>query len=131
MTKKKGLGRGLQALIPTIDSEAKNSPNIVGELRDIPVGEIIINPAQPRVFFDESRLNELIESIREHGVIQPVIVRPLADKGYQLIAGERRMRACIQLGMQQIPALVRVASDLEASAVALIENIQQIGRAHV
>lgn len=127
MAKKKGLGRGLQALIPTVfaEGEENKSQTTVGQLREISIDEIRTSPSQPRVVFDEARLNELVESIREHGVIQPVVVRLVASNEYQLIAGERRVRACIQLGRQKIPALVREASDLEASAVALIENIQR------
>lgn len=125
MTKKKGLGRGLQALIPTMDNDSREENLLMGQLREISLTDIETNPGQPRLLVDETRLEELVKSIREHGLIQPVVVRP-RDKGrYQLIAGERRWRACIQLGLDKIPALVREASDLDASAVALIENIQR------
>ena len=125
MNKKKALGRGLQALIPIMDSDYKEENPVMGQLKEIPLTDIDTNPGQPRLLVDENRLEELVESIREHGVIQPVVVRPRDQGRYQLIAGERRWRACLQLGMDKIPALVREASDLEASAVALIENIQR------
>lgn len=125
MNKKKGLGRGLQALIPAVDIDSSKENPVTNKLREIPLSNIDPNPGQPRLIVDEARLEELVESIREHGVIQPVVVR-YTDKGrYQLIAGERRWRACNELGMEKIPALIREASDLEASAVALIENIQR------
>lgn len=125
MTKKKGLGRGLQALIPTMDKDSREENLVMGVLKEIPLSDIDTNPGQPRLLVDEKRLEELVKSISEHGVIQPVVVRSRDNGRYQLIAGERRWRACIQLGMDKIPALVREASDLEASAVALIENIQR------
>lgn len=125
MTKKKGLGRGLQALIPNADSDHREDNLVMRQLKEIQLTDIDTNPGQPRMLVDETRLEELVESIREHGVIQPVVVRPLDQGRYQLIAGERRWRACLQLGLEKIPAMVREASDLEASAVALIENIQR------
>lgn len=120
-SKKRGLGRGLGALIPTGPEEEKSG----GELKEIRVKDIIPNPEQPRMLIDREKLQELIESIKEHGVVQPVVVRPVGGDKYELIAGERRWRACKELGMEYIPALVKEYDDLQASAVALIENIQR------
>ncbi|MGH2401204.1 MAG: ParB/RepB/Spo0J family partition protein [Candidatus Limnocylindria bacterium] len=113
-----GLGRGLDALIPGRDDER-------GVL-EIALHRIERNPDQPRTAFDEGQLGELAASIAVHGVLQPVIVRELADGGYQLIAGERRLRAARLAGLQAIPAVVRDASSDESSLeLALIENLQR------
>jgi ParB family transcriptional regulator, chromosome partitioning protein len=90
----------------------------------IPTGSITPNPYQPRLHFDETALTELAESIRHHGVIQPIIVRP-AGNGYQVIAGERRLRAALRLGLGEIPAIVRPYTDEQALEAALIENLQR------
>lgn len=94
------------------------------ELREIPVDSILFNPHQPRKEFPESELEELAESIREHGVLQPVLVRPY-KKGYELVAGERRVRACKRLGLKTIPAIIRELTDQEAAVLCLIENLQR------
>jgi len=120
-SKKRGLGRGLGALIP---SDPENS-NYDGELKEIKVSQIIPNPSQPRMLIDTDKLQELMESIKEHGVVQPVVVRPVKGEKYELIAGERRWRACKGLEKKFIPALVKSYNDFEASAIALIENIQR------
>ena len=120
-SKKRGLGRGLGALIP---SDPENS-NYDGELKEIKVSQIIPNPSQPRMLIDTDKLQELMESIKEHGVVQPVVVRPVKGEKYELIAGERRWRACKGLEKEFIPALVKNYNDFEASAIALIENIQR------
>jgi len=120
-SKKRGLGRGLGALIP---ADPENS-NYDGELKDIKVTQIIPNPSQPRMLIDTDKLQELMESIKEHGVVQPVVVRPVKGEKYELIAGERRWRACRGLKKEYIPALVKSYNDFEASAIALIENIQR------
>lgn len=118
MSKRRGLGKGLQALLPsTGDKETR--------LREIATNEIVPNLRQPRQVVNEERLFELAESIKEHGVVQPVLVRMLTEGKYELIAGERRWRACQLLGMEKITAVVREYGDLEAAAVALIENIQR------
>jgi len=114
------LGKGLQALFPEqINQGAKE------QLKEIPVDKIKISPRQPRQIFDQEKMAELAESIKELGVIQPVVVRPSQDGGYELIAGERRWRACKMLGHKTIPAVVKEYHDLDATAVALIENIQR------
>ena len=120
MNKHRGLGKGLQALFPEqINQGAKE------QLKEIPVDKIKISPRQPRQIFDQEKMAELAESIKELGVIQPVVVRPSQDGGYELIAGERRWRACKMLGHKTIPAVVKEYHDLDATAVALIENIQR------
>jgi len=118
-----GLGKGLGALIP-----ADPSAGIAGDiarLEDLPVGSILPNQHQPRVHFDEESLAELSASIREIGVLQPVLVRPLDDGTYQLVAGERRWRAARRAGLPLIPAIIRVADDLATVERALVENLHR------
>jgi ParB family chromosome partitioning protein len=115
-----GLGRGLGALIPS--PEAGAAPTL--GLLEIPTTSIQPNPHQPREFFDEEALNALAESIREVGVLQPVLVRE-AEDGYELIAGERRWRAAKRVGLQTVPAIVRVADDALALQQAIVENVQR------
>lgn len=117
--KKRGLGRGLEALLPGTSEEAD------GRLKEIDISQIIPNARQPRQVVNAEKLTELAGSIKEHGIVQPVVVRPLEDGKYELIAGERRWRACQSLGMEKIPAVIRDYGDLEAAAVALIENVQR------
>ncbi len=116
-----GLGRGLDALIPT-EGEGPEA-SLVG-LRQVPVEAISPNPHQPRVHFDEESLGDLAASIREVGVLQPVLIRPAGD-GYQLIAGERRWRAAQRAGLTAIPAIVRESDDLSVVEQALIENLHR------
>jgi ParB family transcriptional regulator, chromosome partitioning protein len=113
-----GLGRGLGALIPAGVAEA------IGGLEDLPISLIRPNPQQPREHFDEESLAALAESIREVGVLQPVLVRA-ADDGYELIAGERRWRAARRVGLQTIPSIVRVADDAAMLQQAIVENVQR------
>lgn len=121
MTKKRGLGRGLQALIPVVENDTPTQ----GVLKEIRVSDIKPNPKQPRLRIDQEKLKELVESIREYGVVQPVVVRAQPGGGYELIAGERRWRACQQLGLEYIPAIVREYGELQSAAIALIENLQR------
>ena len=118
MARPGGLGRGLGALIPAGVAEA------IGGLEDLPISLIRPNPQQPREHFDEESLAALAESIREVGVLQPVLVRA-ADDGYELIAGERRWRAARRVGLQTIPAIVRVADDAAMLQQAIVENVQR------
>ncbi len=111
------LGKGLDALIP----EARADGEMV---REIKIGEIVPGGYQPRRYFDPEKQLELVESIMEKGVIQPIIVRPSKD-GYELIAGERRLRAAHEAGLERIPAIVREMSNEDALEVGLIENIQR------
>ena len=122
MSKKRGLGRGLSALIPAAESDEKNKGE---DLREIQTDSILPNPNQPRQRVDENSLTELMESIRIHGLIQPIVVRQGDKENYEIIAGERRWLACKKLSMERIPAIVKNYNDLEASAAALIENIQR------
>jgi ParB family chromosome partitioning protein len=115
---KKGLGKGLSALIP--DAPASNDSQAL----EIEVEKIAPNPFQPRRSFDEAAIAELATSIRENGVIQPLLVR-LQNGGYELIAGERRLRAAVRAGLDKVPVVVREASDHEALQFALIENVQR------
>ncbi len=116
--KKKGLGRGLDSLFG--DNAADN--NQITELR---LSEIEPNRAQPRKEFDEAALRELADSIAEHGLLQPITVRPIADLGYQIVAGERRWRASRLAGLETVPVIVRELTDRECAELALIENLQR------
>ncbi len=115
--KRKVLGKGLEALIPRGEEKQRG-----GE--EIPLNQIRENSLQPRKDFDPESLKELEQSIREKGVIQPIVVRKVAT-GYELIAGERRLRAARLAGLEQIPAVVRNSSEMEALELALIENVQR------
>lgn len=117
MAKQFGLGRGLDALIPRGAAE--------DAALEIPIDRVRRNPHQPRVDFHEDGLAELAASIAEHGVLQPIVVRGSADGGYELIAGERRLRAARTAGLTQIPAVVRDSSASELLELALVENIQR------
>jgi ParB family chromosome partitioning protein len=96
------------------------------EVRQIPIDQVVSSPYQPRTIFDEERIEELAQTIRTHGMIQPIVVRQVGDK-YELIAGERRWRACKMLGHTTIPAILREMTDTQAASVALIENLQREG----
>jgi ParB family transcriptional regulator, chromosome partitioning protein len=122
MAQKNALGRGLGALIE--DAGQENTPQAAA-VNEIPIRNIEANPWQPRSKFDEQALEELADSIKEIGIIQPVTVRLLEDGNYQLITGERRFRAAKRLGLKKIPAYVRHAEDLNMLEMALIENIQR------
>lgn len=128
--KKNVLGRGLGALLSEdkqSNSElgTKSIANQAGVVIYLPLEQIEVNPFQPRTTFDVDNLNDLAESIKIHGVIQPITVRKIENNKYQLIAGERRLRASKIAGKKEIPAYVRSASDQESIEIALIENIQR------
>ena len=128
MNKKKVLGRGLSALLK--DSNQLNeggSENSKGITRidEIKLSSIEVNPFQPRVDFDQEKLNDLSASIKAHGVIQPITVRELGDNKYQLISGERRLRASKMADKNSIPAYIKSVNDQESLEIALIENIQR------
>ena len=116
--KKAGLGKGLDALF--IDNSIEENGDKLVNINDIEPKR-----DQPRKFFDDEALKELADSIAMHGVIQPLLVRPLSDGGYQLIAGERRWRASRMAGLTQVPVVVREMTDMEAMELALIENLQR------
>ncbi len=122
MERRSGLGRGLSALLPTDPERTRDTSSALQELL---VSSIEPNPFQPRAHFDEESLVELSSSIREIGLLQPVLVRPVGDGRYQLIAGERRWRASKRAGLDTIPALVRETDDLAAVEQALVENIHR------
>src|SRR5574343_1577086 len=128
--KKPVLGRGLSALLsdPTNDIksvEDKGADKVVGNIIELDINTIEINPFQPRTNFNEETLQELAKSIKEVGVIQPITVRKLEFNKYQLISGERRLRASKLIGLTTIPAYVRIANDNESLVMALVENIQR------
>ncbi len=123
MVRQGGLGKGLGALIP---SEVSETATVSGaELLEIPVSAIEPNPSQPRQRFDEESLAELAASIRDVGVLQPLLVRPVDGGRYQLIAGERRWRAARRAGVDVVPALVRQTDDVGSAEQALIENLHR------
>lgn len=119
---KKALGRGLEALLPERGPKSSAADREVQELR---VDHIIPNRYQPRTEFDETELSQLAESIKQNGVLQPILVRRKGDGIYELIAGERRLRAAKLAGLQTIPAVVRNSSDEQAMELALVENLQR------
>ncbi len=129
--KKPDLGKGIRALLESMESEttepiaARKQTQEMAGTSDIPLDSIELNPFQPRADFDETALKELSDSIRIHGVIQPITVRSIGTKKYQLISGERRLRASKMAGLKEIPAYVRNANDQEMLEIALIENIQR------
>lgn len=124
MARLSGLGKGLGALIPN-DSTTMGAAGDRPRLEDIAVSAIVPNPLQPRLHFDEESLAELSDSVREIGVLQPVLVRPLGDGSFQLIAGERRWRAATRAGLAVIPAIIRDTDDLGSIEQALIENLHR------
>jgi len=125
--RKEGVGKGIRALLDTIESDIKTSSSqdpasFVQQIFMIPLEAVEVNPFQPRVDFDQERLKELADSILVHGVIQPITVRRVSAKKFQLIAGERRLKASRMAGLKEIPAFVRMANDQEMLEMALIEN---------
>ncbi len=129
-TKKQALGRGLSALLkdPSNDIKSvrdKNAEKVVGNILELELGTIEMNPFQPRSSFNEETLRELASSIRELGVIQPITVRKLAFDKYQLVTGERRFRASKMIGLKTIPSYIRIANDQGLLEMALVENIQR------
>ncbi|MBW7846223.1 MAG: ParB/RepB/Spo0J family partition protein, partial [Bacteroidia bacterium] len=126
--KKSGLGRGLSALLENAHTDITNTSTEakpVNTISEILISQIQANPFQPRTEFEETALQELADSIKIHGVIQPITVRKMGYDSYQIISGERRTRASIQAGLTKIPAYIRVANDQEMLEMALIENIQR------
>jgi ParB family transcriptional regulator, chromosome partitioning protein len=131
MNKKKDFGKGIRALLTDIEEteviriSETDEDSIINTVSRIPLDQIEVNPFQPRMEFNKDALQDLSNSIRIHGVIQPITVRKIGTKKYQLIAGERRLRASQMAGIADIPAYVRVANDQESLEMALIENIQR------
>lgn len=121
---RKALGRGLDALIPGGDRRAAKQPDGGSRLAELELDRIRPNPQQPREQFDEDAIEAIAESLREHGVLQPVVVRQV-ESGFELIAGERRWRAAQRAGLERIPAVVREATAEESLELALVENVQR------
>lgn len=116
---KKGLGKGLEALIPQLNVSEEDS------VHEVDIEELRPNPYQPRREFDEGKLQELAESIQQHGIIQPLVVRKSRVRGYDIVAGERRYRASQKIGLKRVSVVVRDFSDVELMEVAVIENLQR------
>ncbi len=117
--KQRGLGKGLEALF------AENALEEQGKTITLRLSDIVPNRSQPRKSFDQEALSELAESIAQHGVLQPLLVRPMSDGSYQLVAGERRWRAARMAGLTEVPVIVRDMTDQQAAELALIENLQR------
>lgn len=124
MAKAKVLGRGLGNLIPVNEKKEELSYDNNSNLREIKLSEILPNPNQPRKTFSDFSIEELASTIKTHGIIQPVVVQKV-DRGYELISGERRVRACRKAGFQKIPAIIKSVSKKESMEMALLENIQR------
>ncbi|MGI9119936.1 MAG: ParB/RepB/Spo0J family partition protein [Acidimicrobiales bacterium] len=120
MVRRSGLGRGLGALIPAEASDVSAS-----DLRELAVGSIRPNPRQPRQRFDEEALSSLVASVRELGVLQPILVRPAGDDSYEIVAGERRWRAAKRAGLSTISAIIREADDIASLEQAVVENLHR------
>jgi ParB family transcriptional regulator, chromosome partitioning protein len=122
---KSGLGKGLGALIGERPPPVREDVDLGEQVRKIRLTSIVPSPLQPRKDFAAEALQELIDSIRQHGIIQPLIVRRLSGGTHELIAGERRWRAAQEIGLEEVPVIVRSASDLEVLELSLIENLQR------
>lgn len=129
MTKRNALGRGLSSLLqdtPASQNIGEAAPaNVSGSMHEVLLSDIEVNPFQPRHYFDQEMLRELAESIKVHGIIQPITLRKLAGNKYQIISGERRFQASRLAGLKSVPAFVRQADDQQMLEMALIENIQR------
>ena len=121
--RKSALGRGLNALLADAPFLARKE--VISPIQEIAIAKIQVNPLQPRKVFDSTSLQELCNSIKLHGIIQPLTVRQLAPLRYQLIAGERRLKAAKMIGLTHIPAYIRTADDQQMLEIALVENIQR------
>ena len=117
--KQSGLGKGLNALM------FENSLDDIENPSTLPINDIVPNKDQPRKTFNEGALQELADSIKQHGVLQPLLVRPIVSGGYQLVAGERRWRASRMAGLKEVPVVIRELSDVETMEIAIIENLQR------
>ena len=122
MNKKPDLGQGIRALLQNMDSSLNNESPLLGTSNMISLDQIEVNPFQPRHDFNEQALQELANSMRVHGIVQPITVRKIGARKYQLIAGERRLRAAKIAGLEEVPAFVRTADDEQMLEMALVEN---------
>lgn len=126
LKKRNALGKGLSALLSNAETDITSiEPRALNSVAQIPIAQIVANPFQPRTEFNDEALQELAESIRVHGLIQPITVRKVGFEKYELISGERRTRASILAGLKDIPAYIRLANDQEMLEMALVENIQR------
>ncbi len=128
--KKQALGRGLSALLQDSKNDIKsasdkNTDQVIGNVIDLELNQIEVNPFQPRTQFSDEALKQLASSIKELGIIQPITVRKINSNQYQLVSGERRFRAAKLIGLPSVPAFVRLANDQESLEMALVENIQR------
>src|ERR1039458_1375748 len=123
--KRRALGKGLDSLLPRVPSPASAADTEGGKPREIPLDQIDPNPFQTRTHVNEEQLAELAASIVANGVVQPIIVRPLPNGRFQLIAGERRWRASIKAGKETVPAILRQVSDEQAMEMTIVENLQR------
>jgi len=121
---KRGLGKGLSALIPERKLESIQTQRGRGDIQQVEVESIVPNSNQPRKYFDPEKLNALVESIRKHGIIQPIVICPI-EKGYEIVAGERRWRAAKLAGLKEIPCIIKEIEPVKRFEIALIENIQR------
>jgi ParB family transcriptional regulator, chromosome partitioning protein len=134
---RQALGKGIGALIPTASPRRSGGSGTLGApsadaiaaqqnaVRFVSIDDVAVNPRQPRTRFDDHELDELARSIAESGVLQPILVRRAEGGRYELIAGERRLRACRQAGLREVPALVRETTDQESLMLAIVENVQR------
>ena len=128
--KKQSLGRGLSALLENQENDINsaqdsNANQLIGNIIELPIDQIKINPFQPRTNFENDKISELANSIEQLGIIQPITVRKIGFKSYQIISGERRFRAVSYLKIKSIPAYIRIANDQQSLEMALVENIQR------
>lgn len=123
--KRGGLGRGLSALLEEMGSAPPSAETDARSASLLPVASITANPTQPRRLFDEAALSELADSIRTRGVLQPILVRPMENGRYEIVAGERRWRAAQMAGLHDIPVVVRSFTDMDGFEAAIIENVQR------
>ena len=125
-TPKRGLGRGFETLLPQTFDKTLLLPNDDERIQKLPLGDVVADAKQPRRHFDTTALQELANSIAEHGVLLPLVVRSLGDKKYQIVAGERRWRAAKLAGLKTVPAVVRSLKELQQLEIALVENVQRV-----
>ena len=123
--KRQALGRGLSALLDDSEKSAASKEEIIGNVIELPLDKIEVNPFQPRTNFNEESIEDLAKSIQALGVIQPITVRKIENDNFQLVSGERRLRAAKSVGLQTIPSFIRIADDQESLEMALVENIQR------
>lgn len=125
-TSKRGLGRGFDSLLPQTFDKTTLLPNEDERIQKLPIDTVVPDDQQPRHHFDEAALNELAQSIREHGILLPLVVRIISAGKYQIVAGERRWRAAKLAGLKTVPAVVRSLKELQQLEIALVENVQRV-----